>query len=135
AGDGVRVVAARYDISPSSVSRAARRGLPVKPRWPTQFDHHCTTIPEKRLRHKLTTAKLRAEKRGLDFDDELYRRYVMNPPTNCACCNVRLDYEIITERGAARDTCGPSFDRIDSRLGYTIANVAVVCHRCNCAKS
>jgi hypothetical protein len=55
-------------------------------------------------------------------------------PENCPCCSVKMT----PRRGPAgkgflRES--PSLDRIDSRLGYVVGNIAVICSRCNTLKN
>lgn len=86
--------------------------------------------PSRRLHFLITSARLRASKRELPFDEDLYK-IVHNPPKTCPCCQRDFDY-VMHER--KRSNRGPSLDRLDSMQGYTLQNVAVICVRCNYAK-
>lgn len=88
--------------------------------------------PSNRIKARLTSARWRARKRGLAFDEALFA-YAGNPPIHCACCKHPLDYAG-KERGGTRGR-GLSIDRVDNTKGYTVNNVSFICHRCNALKS
>jgi hypothetical protein len=89
-------------------------------------------IPEKRIYKLAYRAILRASKLGMAVDKNLPEVLAKTPPMTCLCCKSDLDYS--TGRGRADRDNSPSLDRFDSRRGYTIDNVVVICYRCNTLK-
>jgi len=81
-----------------------------------------------RLRSAWHAAKLRAKKRGLEFDLKLAD---LGEPTHCAASGVEFD---LTASFRSGNIFVPSLDRIDPKLGYVRGNVRVVCHGYNLAK-
>jgi len=91
------------------------------------------TVPKNRMIVLLSAIKCKAKERGLAYNkDDMYNRFVSNPPTYCVCCNKILDYS--TGKGRNRSD-SPSFDRVDNSKGYEITNVEVICWDCNNKKS
>lgn len=91
--------------------------------------------PSVRLRALYRGAIRRARRVGLECASvEAFQKALQPAPTNCACCGIALNYAPPKVR-RGRDRGFPSLDRIDNRLGYTLDNVAVVCHACNTLKS
>ena len=88
--------------------------------------------PKNRILSILYSSKIRAKKRNIPFDMELYK-LAENVPSNCFCCKSRLDYRIGQRR--SRKNLTPSLDRLDNNLGYTVDNTKVVCFKCNVLKS
>jgi hypothetical protein len=84
-----------------------------------------------RIRLLVGRAKIRARKRGLEFDG--LAEIAASLPTKCLCCGYELDY---TKTGPI-NVCGmrwPSLDRLRSDEGYISRNVRVICWRCNTLK-
>ena len=73
------------------------------------------------------SARIRARKKGIEFDDDL-ERSVGPAPAECPCCGTPM------ERGGDTLT-SPSLDRLVPELGYTAGNVVWLCARCNTIKS
>jgi hypothetical protein len=71
------------------------------------------------------TARLRAEKRGLEFDGLAN----IEMPRECCCCGKQFDMTAKDRRDS------PSLDRWDPAKGYTCENVRVICFRCNVLKN
>jgi hypothetical protein len=84
------------------------------------------SIPINRFKRMVNQALSRAKKSNLPFDEDLYEHLIKNIPTHCVCCNGVFDYQVDGHK-----RLGASLDRIDNNGGYTIANVAVICRRCN----
>lgn len=91
--------------------------------------------PVVRLRKLLQTARGCAPARNLTFEDGLLDIYPLNPPTHCECCGIKLDYAVNSRTKASLYGRGPSFDRVDNNIGYTVKNVHVLCLRCNQLKN
>lgn len=89
------------------------------------------TDRNKRIRQIAMSAKCRSAKRGIACDVGFADEFIANPPTHCVCCSNELDY---TTSGR-NPFGGPSLDRVDNDEGYVKGNVAVICRRCNTAKS
>ena len=90
-------------------------------------------IPANRMRRLAGAARIRAKKKGLPFDEGILVKLMNDPPKNCGCCNVELDYSVGHNR--TRQSVTPSLDRIDNNKGYTLENTCVVCFKCNALKS
>jgi pyruvate-formate lyase len=87
--------------------------------------------PEGRMYLMLIQAKRRAKMRGLPFEESLRSALMEDPPMTCNCCQAALDYS--TTKAANRQS--PSLDRLKNAGGYTVANVRVICCRCNWLKN
>lgn len=98
----------------------------------TRYMRRWLAIPANRLSSMVTDAKQRAKERGLPFEPALRAHLRANPPSLCACCWVALDYSTNNGFNAGRS---PSLDRFENSKGYTVANVRVLCYRCNSLKS
>lgn len=90
-------------------------------------------VPKVRLRVLLLGAEKRAAAKGLPFDKALFDTIESMPYTHCACCKRELDYT--PQRGFKDRDGSPSFDRFNNEDGYTLANVRIICWRCNEVKS
>lgn len=90
-------------------------------------------MPSGRMHVLLSSIRVRALKRGLNFESALFGLFISNPPTHCFCCGCSLDYSI--GRGRNNRHGSPSFDRVDNSKGYAVSNVRVICMRCNNKKS
>lgn len=88
------------------------------------------TQPEKRMRQLFLSARSRAKKFGLPFDEDLMQD--LTPPTHCRCCGKMLDYS--RAGGVKHKDDSPSIDKIIPALGYVPKNCAVICWRCNMEK-
>lgn len=74
---------------------------------------------EQYLRNRLYSIRIRAAKKGVDFDlDAEFIGGII--ASNCEYCNSHPNSEL---------------DRKDPNLGYTKANIVPACHRCNTLKS
>jgi hypothetical protein len=82
--------------------------------------------PEKRMAALIRDAKARAKRFNREMGD--LRALKLTMPTACACCGAAFVFD--DKHGPH----SPSLDRIDNNKGYTLANVAVVCYRCNLLK-
>lgn len=87
--------------------------------------------PSNRMRFLVNGAERRAKQRGVAFDPELLTILVANPPVNCLCCGVVLDYRARRGLKHGQRHRSPSLDRLDNDGGYTIANTRTICMRCN----
>jgi hypothetical protein len=76
-----------------------------------------------------TNAKVRAKKRGLDFN--LVPSDIIIP-THCPILGIPL---FINRGGNSHTPNSPTLDRIDVRKGYVKGNVAVISMRANTIKS
>lgn len=83
--------------------------------------------PEGRASRMLSDAKVRASKRGLEFNLELMDIIV---PAMCPYLNIPLD----TNNSCKRDN-SPTLDRIVPELGYVQGNVEVISERANRIKN
>ena len=86
--------------------------------------------PINRMRLLVKGAFRRAKRAGWDFDEDLLSSLMATPPLVCGCCGQALDYSM--RRGNCR--LSPSLDRFNNAKGYTLANVVVICMRCNAVK-
>lgn len=109
----------------------ARRNAPKTKKRTLEWKRKFLSVPSNRARYLLDAIKSRSEKRSMDFDESLYKIF-LNPPTHCECCRCELAYHKLDN---SKDSRSPSFDRIDSKGGYTIRNVRMICLRCNRLKS
>jgi hypothetical protein len=84
-------------------------------------------LPSNRISILVNRAMSRARKLGIDCDESILELSGLFPK-ECVCCGVTFDYskKVLS--------LGPSLDRVDNALGYTSANVRVICHRCNSLK-
>lgn len=89
--------------------------------------------PKARMRFLASGAFGRAKRRGIEYELELKDVLCANPPTHCLCCNRELNYQL--GRGRSDREASPSLDRLDSKKGYTTANVRVICTDCNMKKN
>lgn len=93
-------------------------------------------VPAIRLEALVKGAFIRCVKAGMEFDQILKNVLMENPPTHCACCGVRLAYDLTSGKySGAKPRTIPTLDRVDSRKGYTVLNTRVVCWWCNLKKS
>ena len=129
--DKLRVQGAEYRASHVSESRAWRK------KWRESEEgrayhraYHPTyySTPKNRMRHLVTGALRRAMLCGMEHDGSLRDQLMAHPPSECACCGRSLDYSALSN---GHNEAVPSLDRVDNAVGYTIANTAVVCRRCN----
>lgn len=106
--------------------RDSERGRAYRKRYADAY----YAVPSNRMRLLVNGAIVRAKKRGLPFDEDLRAVLMGSPPKHCACCTVLLDYSM--GRGKDNTTSrSPSLDRTRNDAGYTLANVQVLCMRCN----
>jgi hypothetical protein len=85
-----------------------------------------------RIRYLLIGARNRAAKRGMDFDSGLLEALLRaGLPVLCPCCNLKIDYANLSRTNGKQ----PSLDRMDNKKGYTVANVKIICFRCNILKN
>jgi hypothetical protein len=117
----------------SQASRAWRKS-PEGVAWIERHHTRRYLTPADRLRRSIKHAKERAQKKSFEFEDALFDVLLPLPPKNCACCGVLLDYDGRGHAGHARSNRA-SLDRIDNNIGYTVANTAVICMKCNALKS
>lgn len=87
-------------------------------------------IPQNRITTLLSAARMRAKRKGLEYDPELSNLIAVD---YCECCGVKLDYSV--GKGVRYRSAAPSIDRIDNSIGYTVANCKVICTHCNSLKS
>lgn len=75
----------------------------------------------------------RATKLGLPFDREHltteWLRAQMDATPTCPCC--RLPFDFSFKHDGQKSDRSPSIDRLRPLEGYTVANVALICWRCN----
>lgn len=102
-------------------------------KWHATYMRKYYARPDRRLKLLAGGALRRAAKEGLPFDKDLAQHLVAQPPKNCRCCGIELDYS--TGNGNTRRRRSPSLDRLVPSHGYTKMNVRVLCHRCNVLKS
>jgi hypothetical protein len=93
-----------------------------------QHEKYATRNVMYRVRAAFHAAKLRARKRGLDFDLTMAD---LGTPTHCAATGIEFDMSCSFRQG---NIFVPSLDRIDPKLGYVRGNVRFVCHGYNLAK-
>lgn len=88
--------------------------------------------PSNRIRFLLYGASKRALTKNFKCDIMgLTVKFLNSIPKKCACCSAKLDYRT----GHGRIKRAPSFDRLDSRKGYTLENTFVICDHCNRIKN
>jgi len=87
--------------------------------------------PRERLHTLYSASKLRAKKRGMDFD--LTPAWVADRLHNGVCEVTGLPFDFVTEDDK-RNPYAPSIDRKDSRRGYTQDNCQMVIWMYNAAK-
>jgi hypothetical protein len=92
-----------------------------------QYRHRAT--PRGRMTFLASQARMRAIRKGLVFERDLFEHLRSNAPRYCACCGCVLDYRM--GRGKNNRQESPSLDRRDNAKGYTIENVRVICMSCN----
>jgi len=85
--------------------------------------------PSSYIRSLWKGAKRRCVESGKKIDIEAIDYLLLNPPTNCPCCEAVIDYN----RGSSNSS--PSIDRLDNSKGYVLGNVEVICVNCNTIKS
>lgn len=88
--------------------------------------------PRERLHTLLSACKLRAKKRGMDFD--LTPGWVASRLQKGSCEVTGLPFDFVTE-DEKRNAYAPSIDRKDCRGGYTQDNCQMVIWMYNAAKS
>jgi len=75
----------------------------------------------------------RSKKKNLDFDSDYfsvtYLMQLLKDKPFCECCGKHLDTGFKNDNKPHDDS--PSMDRINSSLGYTKENTALLCWRCN----
>lgn len=91
--------------------------------------------PVARMSLLVSNAFSRARKRGIECEGRLRDLLKNDPPANCLCCDKMLDYRMGRGRADGARADSPSLDRLDPLEGYTVANVRVVCFRCNMVKN
>lgn len=84
-------------------------------------------------RNLMSGVRGRAREAGYEVAAELrdgafIERWLQRQP-NCESCNSRM--EIGRKAAGMKTDLSPSFDRFDLSEGYTLANTALVCWRCN----
>lgn len=84
------------------------------------------------VRSMLSSNKGRRKRLGA-MSDEVKKELLENIPNNCPICNVEINYKEPINK--AQDWTIPSFDRLDSTLGYISGNVFIICLRCNTIKN
>lgn len=84
--------------------------------------------PKQRMSLLMADARKRCRQNGVQLDASMQRLYGA-VPLSCPCCANPLDY---SRTNLDRS---PSIDRIRPNVGYTFANVRVICARCNLLKS
>ncbi len=97
------------------------------------YDREYRAIPAKRILNLCNGARGRAEKNGMEYDEDLYEYLIQDIPTHCPCCSVELDYS--TGKGRGERRYSPSLDRVNNNIGYVRSNVKIVCWHCNNVKS
>jgi hypothetical protein len=85
----------------------------------------------KRMRCIAMSARTRAKAKRGAYEDGCCDEFIANPPDDCLCCGQPLDYNTKGRNPFG----GPSLDKVDNDLGYIKCNVAIICRRCNTAKS
>lgn len=89
--------------------------------------------PAGRISVMVTDAKMRANQRGLEFDEAIRAKFIAAPPDKCPCCGIAFNFVLASENLDRRRS--PSLDRFDNLKGYTLENSVVICYRCNSLKS
>lgn len=87
------------------------------------------------LCQRFTQIKLAAKKRGLAFDltrDDV-KKMAAESNGRCAVTGIPFEYVLPQDAPFRRNPFGPSIDRIDSRNGYVLGNVRLVCAMVNVA--
>lgn len=78
----------------------------------------------------------RARKFGRYRDKRLNTKFIsqmlINNP-NCNCCGKALCFTY--SRKSRLEPDSPTIDRVNNSRGYTLDNVAIICHRCNSIKN
>jgi hypothetical protein len=75
----------------------------------------------------------RSKEKGYGFDSKILTiNYLVERLKNqpfCECCG--KEFDVSYERDVTRKNEAPSIDRVDSKRGYTVDNVAIICWECN----
>lgn len=100
--------------------------------WIREYQAEYYARPDKRMRLLVLCAFKRAARKGMAYDEGLLPALEESPPRQCGCCGKALDYRMGKGRNVRDDS--PSLDRFDNAQGYTLANVRVICMRCNDVK-
>lgn len=74
-------------------------------------------------------ARWRANSRGLPF--VILPGHIKMPEV-CPCCH--KEFVLNAPKGHTHPQT-PSLDRVDSRYGYVLGNIAIICNRCNNLKN
>lgn len=85
--------------------------------------------PAQRMAYLAKGAVRRAKKHGLPHETQIVEHLRGLAPEYCACCGKKLDYSIGNGINVRSDS--PSIDRFIPAQGYVIANVRIICMRCN----
>lgn len=97
-------------------------------------------IPERFLQEMLKNARKNAKSRGLEFTLTLDDAKVLAERCGgrCELTGLQFQYgqaeEMRGKEGRRRRVWAPSFDRVDSRAGYTPRNLRIVCFAVNAAR-
>lgn len=89
---------------------------------------------EWRIRHLWSCAKNRAQKKDRVFDISFEQAWEVFKSQDGRCAVSGREFDLIYQEGGPNPN-GPSFDRIDSSLGYTLDNVRFVTYHVNTALS
>lgn len=127
-----RASAARYRAKNRDITRKKAKAYRLSDGGKARYASYLQD-PGKRLFILAGNAVRRAAKLGLALDAGLREHLMSRAPKHCDCCAAELDYSI--GRGRGKRHRSPSLDRLDNTLGYTIANVRVICWRCNDLKA
>jgi len=87
-------------------------------------------ITSKEFKHLLNNLRANAKKRGISFDLTTADIDYIGIPLTCPVLGIPLTFN----KGSPKDN-SISFDRIDSKKGYTRDNIIIVSHRVNKLKS
>jgi hypothetical protein len=100
-----------------------------------KYEHARYQTIEGRLVYLIRNARLRAKKKGREFNiDHTYLLELYNNQ-NGKCAKTGRSFVFETDGIENRSKDGPSLDRIDSSLGYIKGNVQLVTYHYNVAKS
>lgn len=115
--------------------RAYHRQRRKQPGVVIQLREHARRHREKfRVSWLTRHAIKRCRASGMACDAAFLKELSLLKPSNCPCCQVKLNYAFSGANNNKAMNDGPSLDRVDPLKGYIRGNVEIICWRCNALK-